>query len=78
LHAGERRAGGWQRLERGVGGQRLAAGGTGRAAAAAPLQGSFTVADLRNERDEVGTLDYSDPAAAAWSVGRAVRWPNWR
>jgi hypothetical protein len=36
-------------------------------------QGSFTVADLRNERDEVGTLDYADPAVPAWSVGRAVR-----
>lgn len=34
----------------------------------------FIVADLRNERDEVGTLDYSDPGGAvAWSVGRAVR-----
>jgi len=37
------------------------------------MQGSFTVADLRNERDEVGTLDYADPAVLAWSVGRAVR-----
>ena len=34
---------------------------------------AFVVADLRNARDEVATLDYSDPAAPAWSVGRAVR-----
>ena len=34
---------------------------------------AFVVADLRNERGEVGTLDYSDPAAPGWSVGRAVR-----
>jgi hypothetical protein len=34
----------------------------------------FTVADLRNERDEVGTLDYGDPSGAVqWSIGRAVR-----
>jgi hypothetical protein len=33
----------------------------------------FVVADLRNERDEVGTLDYGDPAAVSWSIGRAVR-----
>jgi hypothetical protein len=34
----------------------------------------FTVADLRNERGEVATLDYSDPAGAvAWAIGRAVR-----
>jgi ribosomal protein L37AE/L43A len=32
----------------------------------------FVVADLRNTRDEVGTLDYSDAAAPRWSVGRAV------
>ncbi|HMW22874.1 MAG TPA: DUF4178 domain-containing protein [Burkholderiaceae bacterium] len=39
-----------------------------------PRPGSeFTVADLRNARDEVATLDYSDPAAAVWSVGRSVR-----
>ena len=35
--------------------------------------GEFVVADLRNERDEVGTLDYGDPAAVSWSIGRAVR-----
>ncbi len=32
----------------------------------------FVVADLRSTRDEVGTLDYSDPQAPKWSVGRAV------
>jgi hypothetical protein len=36
------------------------------------LQGEFIVADLRNEADEVGTLDYGDPAAPLWSVGRSV------
>src|SRR6185436_19658746 len=35
--------------------------------------GDFVVADLRNERDEVGTLDYGDPAAVSWSIGRSVR-----
>jgi len=36
--------------------------------------GEFIVADLRNERDEVGTLDYGDPAGAVtWSIGRSVR-----
>ena len=35
---------------------------------------AFTVVDLRNERDEVGTLDYSDPeGTVGWSIGRAVR-----
>jgi len=34
----------------------------------------FTVADLRNERDEVGTLDYGDPSGTVqWSIGRSVR-----
>ena len=37
-----------------------------------PLQGEYTVADLRNARGEVGTLDYADPARPAWSVGREV------
>ncbi len=32
----------------------------------------FVVADLRSVRDEVGTLDYGDPAAPKWSIGRAV------
>jgi hypothetical protein len=36
--------------------------------------GEFVVADLRNERDEVGTLDYGDPSGSVqWSIGRAVR-----
>ena len=33
----------------------------------------FVIADLRNDRDEVGTLDYVDPIQPQWSVGRAVR-----
>jgi len=33
----------------------------------------FTVVDLRNERDEVATLDYGEPAAVVWSIGRPVR-----
>jgi Domain of unknown function (DUF4178) len=37
------------------------------------LSGTFLVADLRNARDEVGTLDYSDPVQPRWSVGRGVR-----
>ena len=36
------------------------------------LQGDFTVADLRNEHGEVGTLDYAEPAAPHWSIGRSV------
>lgn len=32
----------------------------------------FTVVDLRNPRDEVATLDGSDPAAPRWSLGRPV------
>lgn len=36
------------------------------------LQGEFVVADLRNEHGEVGTLDYSEPTAPQWSVGRSV------
>jgi len=36
--------------------------------------GEFVVADLRNERDEVATLDYGDPSGAVvWSIGRPVR-----
>ncbi len=34
--------------------------------------GEFVVVDLRNPRDEVGTLDYTDPARPRWSVGRSV------
>jgi predicted RNA-binding Zn-ribbon protein involved in translation (DUF1610 family) len=36
------------------------------------LQGEFMVADLRNEHGEVGTLDYAEPGAPQWSVGRSV------
>ena len=36
------------------------------------LQGEFLVADLRNEAGEVGTLEYSEPAAPHWAVGRTV------
>ena len=36
------------------------------------LDKGFTVSDLRNARGEVGTLDYGDPAAVKWSVGRPV------
>jgi hypothetical protein len=36
------------------------------------LERGFVVADLRNPRGEVATLDYSDPAAPKWSVGRSV------
>lgn len=36
------------------------------------LDREFLVADLRNPRGEVATLDYSDPAAPRWSIGRSV------
>ena len=36
------------------------------------LERGFVVSDLRNTRGEVGTLDYSDPAAPRWSIGRSV------
>ncbi len=36
------------------------------------LDTEFTVSDLRNTRGEVGTLDYGNPAALKWSVGRPV------
>jgi ribosomal protein L37AE/L43A len=40
---------------------------------APPVTGrAFTIADLRNVRDEVATLDYGDPAAPRWSLGRPV------
>ncbi len=35
--------------------------------------GEFIVADLRNQQDEVGTLDWRDPQQPQWSVGRPVR-----
>ena len=38
----------------------------------APPGREFTVADLRNEHDEVGTLDWSEPDKPQWSVGRPV------
>lgn len=38
-----------------------------------PQIAEFRIVDLRNERDEVGTLDFSDPLKPVWSVGRAVR-----
>ena len=36
------------------------------------LDRGFVVCDLRSTRGEVGTLDYSDPAAPRWSIGRSV------
>ena len=36
------------------------------------LASSFVVADLRNTRGEVGTLDYSAADAPGWSIGRSV------
>lgn len=36
------------------------------------LDRSFPVADLRNPRGEVATLDYAEPAAPRWSIGRSV------
>ena len=36
------------------------------------LERGFVVADLRSSRGEVGTLDYTDPARPAWSIGRSV------
>lgn len=36
------------------------------------LDTEFTVADVRSEQDEVGTLDYSDARRVQWSVGRSV------
>jgi len=36
------------------------------------LEREFVVADLRNPRDEVATLDYSDAAAPKWALGGPV------
>ena len=36
------------------------------------LERAFIVADLRNPQGEVGTLDYGDPAAPKWSIGRSI------
>jgi hypothetical protein len=33
----------------------------------------FTVVDLRNQDEQVGTLDWRDPAQPSWSIGRPVR-----
>lgn len=35
-------------------------------------QHGFVVADLRNTAGEVGTLDYSQPQAPTWAIGRSV------
>jgi hypothetical protein len=35
-------------------------------------QHGFVVSDLRSTRGEVGTLDYGNPAAPRWSIGRSV------
>ena len=44
----------------------------GELPAAPNLTRGFVVADLRNTRGEVGTLDYSDAAQARWSIGSSV------
>jgi ribosomal protein L37AE/L43A len=36
------------------------------------LERAFVVADLRNTRDEVATLDYGDAAAPKWSIGQSI------
>ena len=36
------------------------------------LEHGFVVADLRSSRGEVGTIDYTDPARPAWSIGNSV------
>jgi endogenous inhibitor of DNA gyrase (YacG/DUF329 family) len=36
------------------------------------LEHGFVVADVRSARGEVGTIDYSEPARPAWSVGQSV------
>jgi endogenous inhibitor of DNA gyrase (YacG/DUF329 family) len=36
------------------------------------LEHGFVVADLRSSRGEVGTVDYTDPARPAWSIGNSV------
>jgi len=37
------------------------------------LQRKYLVAELRNDKDEVGSLEYSDADHPQWSVGRSVR-----
>nr|MBP6676170.1 DUF4178 domain-containing protein [Vitreoscilla sp.] len=49
----------------------LSEGGVGTPAPGAQTF-EFTVADLRNEHGDVGTLDYAEPGAPQWSTGRAV------
>jgi hypothetical protein len=44
----------------------------GELPSAPKLEGEFTVVDLRNSAGEVATLDDSNPANKAWSVGRSV------
>ncbi|MEO5843488.1 MAG: DUF4178 domain-containing protein [Caldimonas sp.] len=36
------------------------------------LEQAFDVADVRSSRGEVGTIDYTDPAHPAWSIGNSV------
>lgn len=36
------------------------------------LEHGFVVADVRSSRGDVGTIDYTDPAHPAWSVGHSV------
>ena len=36
------------------------------------LEHGFVVADVRSARGEVGTIDFSEPARPAWSVGQSV------
>lgn len=38
-----------------------------------PAEADFTVADLRNTADEVGTLDYGAGTTPGWAVGHSVR-----
>jgi len=40
------------------------------------LEHGFVVADVRSSRGEVGTVDYSDPARPAWSIGSSVALPG--
>jgi hypothetical protein len=36
------------------------------------LERGFVVADVRSARGEVGTIDYTEPARPAWSIGQSV------
>jgi len=44
----------------------------GELPAAPNLERGFVVVDLRSARDEVATLDYADPTAPRWSIGKSV------